>query len=461
MKRFIFILAAMTLLTVECTQPSEEPGYEPNPDAVSFTAAIMPSTRATDISFEAGDQISLYATDKGSLSSSNYAQNVQYTYYDGLFTTQQALTYPDQNTTLAFYAIYPYGNYNTPKFTFAVNRDQSTHSAYTKSDLMTASNTGRNTDIVDLVFNHNLTKVIINLSSANLPAGTQSITFKNVYFTASADLASNTYKATGNLTDIKASSNGTNSFKVILPPQTIRKGETFAEITIGGKKYLWEVESDLILSSGVEYVYDLHLKQNSVMFTANINPWNDPSAITSVIPEEYINILENHIPIYEGNTPPDIQGIWLASPYDMYYDSNGFDANFADAWFWFYNQKSDNTISMKKTQNLGDLTTGEGAFISGSGNNFTVYFNQYTTNEDSSWVLSASLVSGTKSGNTIKNFRFAFIVLDVYDPYDELMGPGDYRVIEDSDYYTYQSEWPLDTKSLASRGAYEFVKSVK
>lgn len=458
MKKNTVLAFAVSLLALSCVQHQDFPVNEANPDAVAFSAAIMPSTRATDISFEDGDQISLYASEKGSLYSSNYAQNVKYTYMDGLFTTSEGLNYPDMNTTLSFYAIYPYGSYTTPEFYFAVNQDQSTHEAYTESDLMTASNTGRDQDVVDLVFNHNLTKVIINLSSDNLPAGQQSVVFRDVYHEVKADLSSNTYKYTGNTADIIASPNGTNSFKVILPPQTIERGDLFVEITIGGNRYAWEVESDLILSSGVEYVYNLALQENSVMFTSNINPWNAPSEMESVIPQEYLDLMSPYIPIYEGTTPPVIEGIYYISPNLTYYDSDNYYSEKAPDHVWFYDQSSDNTLCMQSTQNIGDHSIAEGIFISGSGNNFTVYFNEYSTYEGGAWLVTATLISGTKSGNYIKNYRKAFVVLDDYDPNDEYMNVGDFRVLEDGDYLSEPVSWPLSTKSARASGELNYSK---
>lgn len=459
MKSFLPAMAAVVLLTLSCEQ-QDIPSINVNPDAVTFSASIMPATRATDTSFENGDLISVFATDKGSLYKVNYAQNVKYTYNSGMFTTNENLSYPDMNTTLGFYAVYPYdSSYETPYFTFAAQTDQSTHAGYTQSDLMTASNTGRDEEVVNLVFNHHLSKVVLNISSTNLPAGTPSVTFKNVFNEVEADLAKNTFKSIGLSTDIKASPNGSNSFKVIVAPQAIKKGSVLAEIAIGKNTYKWEVEKDLVLASGIEYVFNLELEANSVRFTSDINPWNDPSSIEAVVPKEYIDVLDDYIPIYEGVNPPDIQGVWLATPYETYYDSEGWYTTFADSWFWFYDQKSDNTISMRKTQNLGDLTLGEGAFISGSNDNFTVYFNQYTSHEDGAWMLSASLVSGTMSDGVIRNLKFAFIVLDKYDPDEEYMDPGDYRVIYDTDYYTYPGTWPLAVKSQEASGISMYTKS--
>lgn len=449
-------LAACTEIPVEQV-PEQIPV---NPDAVAFSADIRSVTRATDTSFEEGDQISVFATEKRTVQVSNYAQNVRYTYHEGLFVTDEELVYPDENTTLSFFAVYPYGDYTTPEFDFAVNRDQSVDGAYSESDLMTASQVAKDQDIVDLTFNHRMTKVIINLTAKNLPAGDQSVVFKDVLYNATADLADNLFRGTGNASDIVACPNGTNSFKVILAPQTITRGTEFVNVTIGNKKYVWEVESDLILSSGVEYTYTLTLKENNVSFTSNINPWNVPSDIEAVIPEEYVETMSPYIPIYEGTTPPNIEGIWLVSPNELYYESMGGtkdDYNFAPDYIWFYNQTSDNRLNMDSTQNLGDLSVAEGVFVSGSGNNFTVYFNEYSVYDDSSWVITATLISGTKNVNSIKNMRKAFVILDKYDPNDELMDLGEFRVLEDGDYSSGRTEWPLETKS-AVNGDYRFIK---
>ena len=459
MKRITLYMMAAMLLSISCNQESDTPVSDANPDAVAFSANIREITRATDIAFEDGDQISLFASDKGSIYSDNYAQNIKYTYSEGLFTTQDELVYPDRNTTLSFYAVYPFGSYTTPEFTFSVNKDQSSHTSYTESDLMTASAAAMDQDVVDLTFNHNLTKIVINFASDNLPAGKQSITFNDVYYKAEANLASNTFKATGSRADVVSSPNGTNSFKVILPPQTITAGTELLDITIGSENYVWTVERDLILASGVEYVYTLQFSSNSVSFTSNINPWNEPSDIQSVIPQQYIDILDDYIPIYEGNTPPIIEGVWLMDPSELYYDSEGYyDYSFAPAYWWFYDQ-SGVDISMMMTQDLGDLTTGEGAFISGSGNNFTIYFNDYTSRSNGAWMVSASIISGTKSSSYIKNMRYAFIVLDTYDPEEEMMTPGMWRVIEDGDYSSGTAYWPLDTRTVTVEG--DFLKTKK
>lgn len=448
MGRIKYIILFITL-AVACTQQADE-RYDViyNTDAVSFNAAIMEQTKATDISFESGDQISVFATEGYELSTYNYAQNVKYTYSDGLFTTQDELTYPASDASLAFYAVYPYAStYSTPSFTFSVAKNQTIEDSYDSSDLMTASAVDTE-DVVDLVFNHRMAKVMIKLNSADLPSGKIEVQFNDIYVNSSVDLNGNTFKGEGALEDVKAFDCGNNTFKVLLPPQKVVKGSEFVEITIGDDTYVWNVEADLNLSSGVEYTFTLTLAKESMAFTSNINPWGSPSDIVSVIPQQYIDILDDYITIYEGTTPPNIEGIWLISPCEMYYDSNGYYIDqFADDHIWFYDQTPGNTLNMRSTQNLGDLSEAEGVFVSGSGNNFTVYFNEYYTDENGAWIIMATVISGTKSGSSIKNFRNAFLILDAYDPNDEYMKVGDFRVVEDGDYSSGQISWPLDTRA--------------
>ena len=458
MKKTFFACLLMAV-AISCSEIPEEPGIEQipvNPDAVAFYANIQNTTRATDLSFEEGDEISVFATEKNVLQTTNYAQNIRYTYNNSLFVTSDDLSYPDEYTTLSFFAIYPYDSYTTPEFTFEVNTDQSNNGAYTESDLMTASQIAKNQDLGDLTFSHRMAKVVINLSAANLPAGDQSVTFNDVLTQAKADLTVNSFKGTGSRTSVQACPNGTNSFKVLLPPQTITRGTEFVDILIGNKAYVWEVEADLILASGVEYNYTLTLNEGGISFTSNINPWNAPSEMESVIPQEYLDLMSPYIPIYEGTTPPVIEGIYYISPNLTYYDSDNYYSEKAPDHVWFYDQASDNTLCMQSTQNIGDHSIAEGIFISGSGNNFTVYFNEYSTYEGGAWLVTATLISGTKSGNYIKNYRKAFVVLDDYDPNDEYMNVGDFRVLEDGDYLSEPVSWPLSTKSARTSGESNF-----
>lgn len=449
MKKNLCLLSVLATLVV-CSCVSNPEGDEPEVGGdsknVSFSARIRSSTRATDLQFENGDSISVFASSTGSIEESNYAQNVCYEYVDNVFDSKHNLWYPSATQDLSFYAVYPYGDYTTPEFTFAINTDQREHSAYTASDLMTASAVGNNSEVVDLIFTHRMAKVVINLSSDSMPVGEQTVVAKGVKNYALANLKTNTfYSVEGSVTDVIASTNGTNSFKLLLPPQTIVAGNEFIEITIGDKVFNWVVDRDLIFNSGVEYTYNLEIKQN-VLFTAQINPWGTPEDIKSVIPEEYLNILKPYITIHEGTTPPNIEGTYHITPNVLVIDSVGSEPGyqFADDYIQFYGQTADNTINSRSTQLLGDLSTSEGVFISGSGNDFTVYFNRYTTYDNGSWLVAAAIISGTLIDGVIYNYTNAFVILEDYDTVDQYLDTGAYRVICDGDYASLLTTWPLD-----------------
>jgi hypothetical protein len=190
--------------------------------------------------------------------------------------------------------------------------------------------------------------------------------------------------------------------------------------------------------------------KSSIAFTSQIDPWGTPEAIESVIPQEYINIIKDYIPIHEGTTPPNIEGTYFISPNVLLTDNVGYEPGkkFANEYVMFYDQTYNNTISMQSTQLLGDLSVGSGLFISGSGENFTVYFNEYSTYDDGSYLTQASIISGSVRNGYLYDYQYAFIVLDDYDVNGKYMDSGQYRILYDQDGYSEPTEWPLDTRSI-------------
>lgn len=267
-KNMTGLLLLMPLMLAMCQKQDDT-----DPVGISFSAKINEmSTRAVGTAFENGDEISVFACHEASLASSNYAQNVRYRFNNDLFSASSPVTYPRKDAALTFYAVYPYGNYSVPELRFSVDTDQSTHAAYTESDLMTSSTTAKMKEIVELKFSHRLSKVVLNLNSADLSSA--DVRFIQVYTSLDADIAGNVYKETGRKSDVIAFNASAESFMAILPPQTIPAGSQFAEIRVGDKVYDWVAESDIVLSSGVEHVYTATLNGKSVTISADINSWN-------------------------------------------------------------------------------------------------------------------------------------------------------------------------------------------
>lgn len=284
-KRLILMLLC-PLMLVACNKqvPEKKPvpeQPEPQKEGISFKGTIKPMSRATDNGFEAGDAIGVFAVEKttgnvsGRLMSSNYADNVKYVYSNGLFSGATSVIEQPTDKPLMFYkAVYPYSSDLRNEFSFAVGSDQSNSSSYTMSDLMTADTEATTEVTPHLVFSHKLSNIIINLKYEEKPGGSEQMFFNNVLVEAKANINENTFTAFGTTKTVIASGNGNNSFKVILPPQTIAEKVTLITLKVGSKTFTFFPESDFIWKSGMQYTYDVTVsKAGIISFTSSINPW--------------------------------------------------------------------------------------------------------------------------------------------------------------------------------------------
>jgi hypothetical protein len=144
------------------------------------------------------------------------------------------------------------------------------------------------------------------------------------------------------------------------------------------------------------------------------------------------------LPINDGRDPPDITGTYLAdslvlldSNFDDFYSPGD---PFADMEIQFYSQASDGTVLVSYDQSGLEWGTGIGAFISGEGNDFTVYAQITGTSSDGIDFEDAMVFSGTLTPSGIANFAYGLLLTDKsYDPYDYLIDVGDARVFDEND----------------------------
>jgi hypothetical protein len=177
---------------------------------------------------------------------------------------------------------------------------------------------------------------------------------------------------------------------------------------------------------------------------------NNDERFDQIIPEEVLEQIEKHMPIFDGSNPPNIEGEYLVSPWVLAYDvQNQFEVGhtFNDLYLKLYNQDMvNNTLDYIERQSSSDAI-GTGSFISGDGTHFTVYFTvegiSRFTNYDINWK-EALMISGTKIDSGIGNFFYGFVMLEKSDdPEKKLVDVGHYRVIKDKDgtspYYNWYS----------------------
>lgn len=269
---------------------------------VSFQAQLNAPSRATDTKFDANDQIGVFAVassgsnDKGIIADrGNYADNVKYTYDGTKFTSANGIEIEEDGQEYFYHAIYPYTSTASSSFNFRVQDDQRGDN-YTLSDLCTAHTGATSSTLVQLNFSHRLSKVIVNLTGNNWPSGDRLLTIKNAKVSATANLNNLTFTSTSVSGDVICTDNGTNSFKVILPPQTILKDDLFATLQIGNTEYSVSLSNNLELRSGVQAEIALSYNDDKaiVEFVGDINPWDEvDNRFNDVVPADIREKLEN------------------------------------------------------------------------------------------------------------------------------------------------------------------------
>lgn len=170
---------------------------------------------------------------------------------------------------------------------------------------------------------------------------------------------------------------------------------------------------------------------------------------SNVIPDEIRDEFESKMDIYEGANPPDITCSFVIAECELYYSSDGYVSRFADDYMKFYDKRGNRYKFKERQSNTHSESTD--VIVIGSGDNFTAYFTNRTEYDDDekTWTITSTLISGTMSSDGIRNIRHAFIMLDKYDPEDKVMDVNEYRIFVDGDGFASFNEWDY-TKSVQS-----------
>jgi hypothetical protein len=170
--------------------------------------------------------------------------------------------------------------------------------------------------------------------------------------------------------------------------------------------------------------------------------------MSSVIPDSIRPIIEEYIPIYDGKNPPNIEGSYFLSPQVLIGSSLSNDEIgkvYASEYQKYSSQDMNkNTIDLVGVEESKDglsVSKGTGAYISGSNNNFTIYFDMESENSYSTSKL-VYIVSGTKTSTGIRNLTCGFIMKEKYDPQNKLVPVGTFRFFKDQDGMSEAVSWP-------------------
>ena len=203
------------------------------------------------------------------------------------------------------------------------------------------------------------------------------------------------------------------------------------------------------------------IEQGQNTFTypvADVDSITFVKALDTTIPQDLLDELDDYMPIYYGDTPPNIEGVYREHTTTLVYDSSGGyspGSTFIDMIFKFFNQDMMNNVLDYRALEVytdGSIASDETSlesYIMGNGNNFTVYFNIsgniYYGQDYDLTMKQAIIISGTKAEDGIRNQYYSFVMVDKSDDPDHtIVDVGTIRVFYDSDGWSETTTWPLN-----------------
>lgn len=185
--------------------------------------------------------------------------------------------------------------------------------------------------------------------------------------------------------------------------------------------------------------------------------------IEDVIPQQYLDTLKTlNFPVNEGTTPPNMEGAFYVSPLILKASNIQGDKPgnaFLSSKVKFFDQHNDDFgISLIGEHVLTLRDTSIVTAISGSGNNFTIYGKVKSTYGSYSAIF-ATIISGVKEGNNIKNYTIGLINIDNTKGGTGIFVPeGKARVAYDSDLITESIEYEAKAAKTGNARTLNLVK---
>ncbi len=162
---------------------------------------------------------------------------------------------------------------------------------------------------------------------------------------------------------------------------------------------------------------------------------NVPADVNEFINEELLNILKDKgLTVYTGFSPPIVEGNYYLNSWKNWETGD----EYINYTYKFKNQTGVLKIDVDYTNSDGTSTaTANRAYISGSGNNFSIFAEIKSIDDRGSHTVrltTASIISGIYTSNGIKDFTKGFIVTAKYnDLDDEFMDVEASRIVYESD----------------------------
>lgn len=249
--KFLLLSAVVTVAFTACN--NEEIFNAPTREIQLDMIYPGQNSRATDISFEANDQIGVYITtaDASLQLGGNYVNNTMFEYKDSKWEPNKSCFW--ENGTYDIYAYYPYSQTinDVENYHFQVQEDQTSFSNYTKSDFMWACTSDYTPDLannpsVTMQFAHKMSNVMVILEKGEnfegtIPDDTKVYLYSTVTSAvidlSTGDVAKDSYAGESTIQCFKVDNE---TFKAIVVPQSITSKRPLVEVVIDNVSYLME-----------------------------------------------------------------------------------------------------------------------------------------------------------------------------------------------------------------------------
>lgn len=140
--------------------------------------------------------------------------------------------------------------------------------------------------------------------------------------------------------------------------------------------------------------------------------------IQNIVPEAALNDMKaKGLTINEGNTPPNIEGIFETNPYILlapYGPEDGYVKGrvIPNNRFRFSNQNADEVqLELKQLGSSTNTGSGTASFLAGTGNKFTL-FGQIVGNSNNIPTKTLTVISGEITPTGIKDFQYALLLTE-------------------------------------------------
>lgn len=270
---YLYLMATLLLAGCSADEALDEGGRTP----ISFGNTVVQTveTRAATNLNEGFLSVDDAVTVK--ISKTGVGSYTDYTYVasndEGQMTLSGSTTpyYPGDGSNVDIRAYYP----STAGGSFTVSNDQTTDANYKASDLMFASisNQARSTSAINLAFEHQMAKIIVNTTAATGSDITIiGVTLKNIkptvtFTPAATDVANVVGAASGEAVDITMTNNGA----ALIPAQAV--DGNFLVITTSAGNATYSLTKTF--AAGHQYTINLTVSSAEIGTTTAITAWSD------------------------------------------------------------------------------------------------------------------------------------------------------------------------------------------